>query len=65
MILLSLFAQELFDRMVSELKAPTDVYWVKGGSHGLTVKGRSEESLMDEVNLQVITWIRKQEAQIS
>nr|XP_019945387.1 PREDICTED: testis-expressed sequence 30 protein isoform X3 [Paralichthys olivaceus] len=55
----------LFDTMVTELKAPTEVYWVKGGSHGLSVKGRSEESVIDEVNLQVITWISKQEAQIS
>ncbi|XP_040005126.1 testis-expressed protein 30 [Xiphias gladius] len=52
----------LFDRMVTELKAQAEVFWLKGGSHGLAVRGRSEESVLDEVNLQVITWMIKQGA---
>ncbi|XP_040913483.1 testis-expressed protein 30 isoform X1 [Toxotes jaculatrix] len=52
----------LFDGMVTELKAQADVFWLKGGSHGLTVKGRSEESVLDEVNLQVISWMNKHAA---
>lgn len=54
------FAQVLFDEMVKEMKAQVEVFWLKGGSHGLTVKGRSEDSVLDEVNLQVLTWISKQ-----
>ena len=46
------------------MKAPVEVFWLTGGSHGLTVKGRSEDSVMDEVNLQVVTWINKQETEI-
>lgn len=42
------------------MKASIEVFWLDGGSHGLTVKGRSEDSVLDEVNLQVIAWIRKQ-----
>ncbi|TMS06951.1 KDEL motif-containing protein 1 [Larimichthys crocea] len=52
----------LFDGIVKEMKAQVEVFWLKGGSHGLTVKGRSEDSVLDEVNLQVFTWISKQEA---
>lgn len=60
MIFLLVFAQVIFDGMVKELKAEVAVFWLQGGSHGLTVKGRSEESVLEEVNLQVLTWINKQ-----
>lgn len=48
--------------MIKEMKAQVEVFWLEGGSHGLTVKGRSEDSVLDEVNLQVITWMSKQGA---
>ncbi|XP_037343990.2 testis-expressed protein 30 isoform X1 [Pungitius pungitius] len=50
----------LFEDIVKEMKAKVDVFWLKGGNHGLRVKGRSEDSVLDEVNLQVITWLTKQ-----
>ncbi|XP_068186199.1 testis-expressed protein 30 [Antennarius striatus] len=50
----------LFDGMVKEMKAQVEVFWLRGGSHGLTVKGRTDDSVLDEVNAQVITWINKQ-----
>ncbi|KAK2839578.1 hypothetical protein Q5P01_013318 [Channa striata] len=49
-----------FDETVKKLKAQVEVYWIQGGSHGLAVKGRSEDSVLDEVNSQVITWMSKQ-----
>ncbi|XP_076602393.1 testis-expressed protein 30 [Chaetodon auriga] len=52
----------LFDGMIKEMKAQVEVFWLEGGSHGLTVKGRSEDSVLDEVNLQVITWLSEQGA---
>ncbi|XP_054471786.1 testis-expressed protein 30 [Anoplopoma fimbria] len=52
----------LFEGMVKEMKAKVEVFWLKGGSHGLTVKGRLEDSVLEEVNIQVITWMSKQEA---
>ncbi|XP_026232711.1 testis-expressed protein 30 [Anabas testudineus] len=52
----------LFAEMVKELKAQADVFWLQGGSHGLTVRGRSEDCVLHEVNLKVITWMRKQGA---
>ncbi|XP_042351184.1 testis-expressed protein 30 isoform X2 [Plectropomus leopardus] len=54
--------RDLFEGMVQEMKAPAEVFWLTGGSHGLTVKGRSEDSVLDEVNSQVITWMSKQGA---
>lgn len=50
----------LFEETVKEMKAGVDVFWLKGADHGLTVKGRTEDSVMDEVNLQVLTWLNKQ-----
>lgn len=55
-----LFLQVLFESMVKEMKAGVEVFWLKGGSHGLTVKGRTEDSVINEVNLTVLAWLRKQ-----
>ncbi|XP_059199109.1 testis-expressed protein 30 isoform X2 [Centropristis striata] len=52
----------LFEETVKEMKSQVEIFWLEGGSHGLTVKGRSEDSVLDEVNLQVITWLSKQGA---
>ncbi|XP_028291896.1 testis-expressed protein 30 [Gouania willdenowi] len=52
--------QALFNRTIKEMKASTDVLWLQGGSHGLTVKGRSESSVLEEVNLKVIKWLHEQ-----
>lgn len=52
--------QVLFDEMVKEMKAQVEVFWIEGGGHGLTVKGKSEDSLLEEVNSQVLTWMKKQ-----
>ncbi|XP_055726485.1 testis-expressed protein 30 [Salvelinus fontinalis] len=47
----------LLDGVLKEMKSPATVHWIEGGSHGLTVKGRAEESVLDEVNSHVISWI--------
>ncbi|XP_070770956.1 testis-expressed protein 30 [Enoplosus armatus] len=52
----------LFDGILKEMKAEVEVFWLTGGNHGLTVKGRSEDSVLDEVNSQVITWLSEQGA---
>ncbi|KAF7666311.1 hypothetical protein LDENG_00111950 [Lucifuga dentata] len=54
----------LFDGTVKAMKAQADVFWLQGGNHGLTVKGRSEDSVLDEVNSGIIDWMRKQTEQI-
>lgn len=47
----------LLEDVLKEMKAPATVHWVEGGSHGLTLKGRSEESIMEEVSSRVLTWV--------
>ena len=51
------FAQTLLEDVLEEMKAPATVHWVEGASHGLTLKGRAEESVMDEVNSRVLSWV--------
>ncbi|XP_054643367.1 testis-expressed protein 30 isoform X2 [Dunckerocampus dactyliophorus] len=51
----------LFEGTVKEMKAQVEVFWLNGGSHGLKVSGRSEESVLQEVNSHVITWLSKWE----
>ncbi|XP_070979510.1 testis-expressed protein 30 [Oncorhynchus clarkii lewisi] len=47
----------LLDDVLKEMKSPAAVHWIEGGSHGLIVKGRAEESVLDEVNSHVVSWI--------
>uniref|UniRef100_A0A1A7YBF1 Testis expressed 30 n=1 Tax=Iconisemion striatum TaxID=60296 RepID=A0A1A7YBF1_9TELE len=53
--------RELFSGVLKDMKAQTEVFWIEGGSHGLTVKGKSEDSVMDQINLKVINWIKNKE----
>lgn len=41
------------------MQAPTDVRWIEGGSHGLAVKGRPEEVVLEEVNTHITKWIQQ------
>ncbi|XP_035618294.1 testis-expressed protein 30-like [Oncorhynchus keta] len=47
----------LLEDVVKEMRCPTTVGWVEGGNHGLIVKGRTEESVQDEVIAHVLSWI--------
>ncbi|XP_026999425.2 testis-expressed protein 30 [Tachysurus fulvidraco] len=49
----------LLERVVEQMESPSSVHWVEGANHGLAVKGRTEESVLDEVNSHIITWILK------
>uniref|UniRef100_A0A3B5MI04 Testis expressed 30 n=1 Tax=Xiphophorus couchianus TaxID=32473 RepID=A0A3B5MI04_9TELE len=50
---------DLFNEVLKDMRAEAEVFWLPGGSHGLTVKGRSEDSVMDDVNLKVLLWIKE------
>uniref|UniRef100_A0A672GJS4 Testis expressed 30 n=2 Tax=Salarias fasciatus TaxID=181472 RepID=A0A672GJS4_SALFA len=41
----------------AKMKALVEVLWIQRGSHGLTVKAKAKEAVMDEVNLKVVTWL--------
>ncbi|XP_031436673.1 testis-expressed protein 30 isoform X1 [Clupea harengus] len=49
--------RKLLEELVGDMRAPTAVRWVEGGSHGLTVRGRPEEAVLKEVNTHVTEWI--------
>ncbi|XP_036397248.1 testis-expressed protein 30 [Megalops cyprinoides] len=49
--------KDLLEDVRKQMKAPTTVHWVEGGCHGLEVKGRPEEAVLEEVNSCVTTWI--------
>ncbi|CAL9690554.1 unnamed protein product [Knipowitschia caucasica] len=51
---------DLLKETVQNMKAQAEVLWLDGGSHGLAVKGRSEDSVMEEVNSFVTMWMSKQ-----
>ncbi|MCI4378153.1 hypothetical protein PGIGA_G00212730 [Pangasianodon gigas] len=51
--------RQLLEHVVEQMETPSSVHWVEGANHGLAVKGRTEESVLDEVNSQIITWILK------
>ncbi|XP_017558473.1 testis-expressed protein 30 isoform X2 [Pygocentrus nattereri] len=49
--------ERLLEGVVEQMESSSSVHWVDGGSHGLAVKGRMEESVLEEVNSKIITWI--------
>ncbi|KAI5621437.1 testis-expressed protein 30 isoform X2, partial [Silurus asotus] len=51
--------QQLLEHVVEDMESPCSLHWVEGANHGLAVKGRTEDSVLDEVNSQIITWILK------
>ncbi|KAG7331575.1 hypothetical protein KOW79_005544 [Hemibagrus wyckioides] len=51
--------RQLLECVVEQMESPSSVHWVDGANHGLAVKGRTEESVLDEVNSHIITWIQK------
>ncbi|XP_072542741.1 testis-expressed protein 30 isoform X2 [Salminus brasiliensis] len=51
--------RKLLERVVEQMKSPSSVHWVEEANHGLAVKGRAEESVLDEVNSQIIAWIQE------
>uniref|UniRef100_A0A8C9RRF3 Testis expressed 30 n=1 Tax=Scleropages formosus TaxID=113540 RepID=A0A8C9RRF3_SCLFO len=49
--------RKLLEHTLKDMKSPATVHWIEGGSHGLTVKGRPEDTVLEEVNACVVAWI--------
>ncbi|XP_067265334.1 testis-expressed protein 30 isoform X1 [Chanodichthys erythropterus] len=49
--------QRLLQNVMSVMNSPSAVHWVKDANHGLKVCGRTEESVLEEVNPQIIAWV--------
>lgn len=44
---------------MEQMESPSSVHWVEGANHGLAVKGKAEEAVLDEVNSEIISWTLK------
>ncbi|XP_005994547.1 testis-expressed protein 30 isoform X2 [Latimeria chalumnae] len=51
--------KSLLEDTLRRMVAPTKIYWLKGGSHGMEVKGQTRDDTMTEINLQVLSWIEE------
>ncbi|XP_041927106.1 testis-expressed protein 30 isoform X1 [Alosa sapidissima] len=52
--------RKLLEELVQDMQAPAAVRWIEGGGHGLAVKGRPEEAVLEEVNTHITEWIQQQ-----
>ncbi|XP_056321337.1 testis-expressed protein 30 [Danio aesculapii] len=51
--------QKILQNVVDTMKSPSAVHWIKDANHGLAVRGRTEESVLEEVNPLIIEWVLK------
>ncbi|XP_061328794.1 testis-expressed protein 30 [Pezoporus flaviventris] len=51
--------KQLLEGVVSKMKAPIKIHWIDKANHGMAVKGRTAEDVMEEINAQVFSWLRK------
>ncbi|XP_069826849.1 testis-expressed protein 30 isoform X2 [Dendropsophus ebraccatus] len=47
----------LMTNVIRKIKAPVKIHWVENANHGLTVKGKSLEDVLPEINEQTFLWI--------
>ncbi|KAL2080797.1 hypothetical protein ACEWY4_022650 [Coilia grayii] len=55
--------RKLLEKVVQGMQAPTAVRWIEGASHGLAVRGRAEEAVLEEVNTHITDWMCQQALQ--
>lgn len=51
--------QKLLEGVVSKMKAPKKIHWIDKANHGMAVKGRTTNDVMEEINAQVFSWLRE------
>lgn len=51
--------QHLLEGVVSKMKAPKKIHWIDKANHGMAVKGRTTNDVMEEINAQVFSWLRE------
>ncbi|KAJ8386721.1 hypothetical protein AAFF_G00166700 [Aldrovandia affinis] len=49
--------RDLLEDLTKKMNVPTAVHWTEGASHGLAVRGRPEEEVLEEVNSRISAWI--------
>ncbi|NXU18629.1 TEX30 protein, partial [Pardalotus punctatus] len=51
--------KQLLEDVVSKMKAPKKIHWIDKANHGMAVKGRTTDNVMEEINAQVFSWLRE------
>ncbi|NWW52164.1 TEX30 protein, partial [Pedionomus torquatus] len=51
--------KQLLEGVASKMKAPRKIHWIDKANHGMAVKGRTTEDVMEEINTEVFAWIRE------
>ncbi|NWS63685.1 TEX30 protein, partial [Chunga burmeisteri] len=45
--------------VASKMKAPKKIHWIDKANHGMAVKGRTTDDVMEEINAQVFSWLKE------
>ncbi|NWS21294.1 TEX30 protein, partial [Pachyramphus minor] len=51
--------KQLLEGVASKMKAPKKIHWIDRANHGMAVKGRTTDDVMEEINAQVFSWLRE------
>ncbi|NXI41989.1 TEX30 protein, partial [Galbula dea] len=51
--------KQLLEGVASKMKAPKKVHWIDKANHGMAVKGRTADDVMEEINAHVFSWLRE------
>ncbi|NWY50753.1 TEX30 protein, partial [Chionis minor] len=51
--------KQLLEGVASKMKAPKKIHWIDKANHGMAVKGRTMDDVMEEINAQVFSWLRE------
>ncbi|XP_010153320.1 PREDICTED: testis-expressed sequence 30 protein [Eurypyga helias] len=51
--------KRLLEGVARKMRAPTEIHWVHKANHGMAVKGRTADDVMEEINGHVFSWLRE------
>ncbi|NXW10726.1 TEX30 protein, partial [Fregetta grallaria] len=49
--------KQLLEGVANKMKAPKKIHWIGKANHGMAVKGRTADDVMEEINAQVFSWL--------
>ncbi|XP_019385236.1 PREDICTED: testis-expressed sequence 30 protein isoform X2 [Crocodylus porosus] len=51
--------RNLLEGVASKIKVPKKIHWVDKANHGMSVKGRTADDVMMEINVEIFSWIQE------
>ncbi|NXK88826.1 TEX30 protein, partial [Formicarius rufipectus] len=51
--------KQLLEGVARKMKAPKKIHWIDKANHGMAVKGRTTDDVMEEINVEVFSWLRE------